>query len=144
MYDVKNLTYVLTSLEAIEKIFIYTQEIRDEKEFFDKNTQLVFNACQTLLMVIGEESKKLNPELKSKFPHIPWTQISRLRNRIAHDYRSIDPYISFDIIKNHLPELKDALVGMIEYIDFDRELLLKVLKTPHYSHLFYLTTEKDN
>lgn len=35
MYDVKNLTYVLTSLEAIEKIFIYTQEIRDEKEFFD-------------------------------------------------------------------------------------------------------------
>ncbi|MEM7512065.1 MAG: HepT-like ribonuclease domain-containing protein [Bacteroidota bacterium] len=125
-------------MEAIEKIFIYTRDIKDEKEFFDKDTQLVFNACQTLLMVIGEESKKLDPELKNKFEHVPWTQISRLRNRIAHDYRSIDPFISFDIIKNHLPELKVALVGMIEHIDFDRELLLKVLKTPHYSHLSYL------
>lgn len=141
MYNVKNLTYALTSLEAIEKIFIYTWDIKDEKEFFDKDTQLVFNACQTLLMVIGEESKKLDSELKNKFEHVPWTQISRLRNRIAHDYRSIDPFISFDIIKNHLPELKVALVGMIEYIDFDRELLLKVLKTPHYSHLSYLTDD---
>lgn len=141
MYNVKNLTYALTSLEAIEKIFIYTRDIKDEKEFFDKDTQLVFNACQTLLMVIGEESKKLDSELKNKFKHVPWTQISRLRNRIAHDYRSIDPFISFDIIKNHLPELKVALVGMIEYIDFDRELLLKVLKTPHYSHLSYLTED---
>jgi len=55
---------------------------------------------------------KIDDGLKGEHKRIPWTEISKLRNRIAHDYRRIDPNISFDIIKNYLPELKSELLKM--------------------------------
>lgn len=58
MYSSKNVAFLLTMLEAIEKIAIYTKGIKSAEDLLAKDDQLVFNACQTLLMVIGEESKK--------------------------------------------------------------------------------------
>ena len=86
MYEKKNFTYILTILEAIEKINIYTKSIKDADEFYAYNDQMNFNACQILLLVIGEEAKKITQELKEEHDSIPWNLISGLRNRIAHDY----------------------------------------------------------
>ncbi len=138
MYEKKNLTYILTSLEAIEKVDIYTRDFVDAIAFFEANDQMNFNACQTLLLVIGEESKKLSNGLKEEHSNIPWNLIAGLRNRIAHDYRSIDPNITFDIVKNYLPDLKVELKSMLDKVEFEEELLNKVIETPHYKHLKYL------
>ena len=138
MYEKKNFTYILTILESIEKINIYVQDLSDADEFYSFNDQMNFNACQVLLLVIGEESKKITKELKEEHTKIPWNLIAGLRNRIAHDYRSIDPYISFDIIQNYLPELKEELILMLDKVEFERELLEKVVNTLEYSHLKYL------
>ena len=138
MFEKKNLTYILTSLEAIEKCFIYTKGMEEAEEFFERNDQMNFNACQILLLVIGEESKKIEENLKDEYSEIPWHLISALRNRIAHDYRSIDPYISFDIIRNYLPSLKSVMISMLKKIPFELELLQKVINTPYYNHIQYL------
>ena len=138
MYDKKNIAYVLTSLEAVEKIFIYTKDINSAEAFLKANDQLNFNACQTLLMVIGEETKKIEQDLKDKFQEIPWGQIAGLRNRIAHNYRSLNPEISFDIIENYLPELRRCLIEMVSLIDYPKEKLDKVINTEYYKHLKYL------
>ena len=138
MYDKKNIAYVLTSLEAVEKIFIYTKDINSAEAFLKGNDQLNFNACQTLLMVIGEETKKIEQDLKDKFQEIPWGQIAGLRNRIAHNYRSLNPEISFDIIENYLPELRRCLIEMVSLIDYPKEKLDKVINTEYYKHLKYL------
>jgi len=55
MYDSKNFIYIMTVLECIEKIFLYTQDFDDPDEFFEANDQMHFNASQILLLVIGEE-----------------------------------------------------------------------------------------
>ena len=138
MYETKNLTYILTALEAIEKIFIYTSGIDNGDEFLEERDQMNFNACQNLLMVIGEECKKIHSDLKAEHDRIPWKLIGGIRNRIAHDYRSIDPNISFDIIKNYLPTLKSELEKMLGKVDFPPELLHKALSSRHYRHLSYL------
>ncbi len=138
MYNKRNLTYILTILEAIEKAFIYTEDILDAEEFLNANDQLNFNACQTLLLVIGEETKKIDKDLKNEYDSIPWHLIAGLRNRIAHDYRSINPNISFDIIKNYLNPLKEVLIEMLEKIEFEPSLLVKAVGSLHYSHLKYL------
>lgn len=138
MYEKRNFTYVLTILEAIEKIFLYSKDFKDADEFYQANDQMNFNACQILLLVIGEETKKLDTELKNEHESIPWQLISSLRNRIAHDYRSIDPNISFDIIENYLPTLKDELVKMLDKIEFEKTLLNKAVNSPVYKHLTYL------
>jgi len=68
--------------------------------------------------------------------------IANLRNRIAHNYRTIDPNISFDIIENYLPELKGELIRMLKKVQFERELLIKAVHSPHYKHLKYLIEEE--
>ena len=142
MYERKNFTYILTILESIEKIYIYTKGMESAEEFYTQNEQMNFNACQILLLVIGEESKKIAEELKEEHTKTPWNLISGLRNRIAHDYRSIDPNISFDIIQNYLSELKEELIKMLGKVEYEKELLEKVVNTPHYSHIKYLIEEK--
>ena len=64
MFDSKNVLYILTMLEAIEKIFIYSADFEDEEEFYFANKQLNFNASVNLLIAIGEENKKINEELR--------------------------------------------------------------------------------
>jgi len=138
MYEKKNFTYILTILESIEKIFIYSKDFKNADELYTNNEQMNFNACQALLLVIGEESKKINEDLKSEHTKIPWNLIAGLRNRIAHDYRSIDPNISFDIIQNYLGELKEELIKMLDKVEYENTLLKEVVNTFQYAHLKYL------
>jgi len=65
MFDKRNIAFIFTALEAVEKILLYTQGVVNSDEFLEKNKQVNFNACQTLLLVIGEETKKfiLNSEI---------------------------------------------------------------------------------
>jgi uncharacterized protein with HEPN domain len=47
--------------------------------------------------VIGEASKNLPQVMKDKYPHVPWEQMYRLRNRISHEYFGVDHEIIWDI-----------------------------------------------
>ena len=37
MYEKKNFTYILTTLESIKKIFIYMKEFKNADEFYMQN-----------------------------------------------------------------------------------------------------------
>ena len=138
MYDKINVAYVLTCLEAIEKLFLYTDGIDSAEALLQKDEQLVFNACQTLLMVIGEETKKITEDAKEDHATIPWRLIAGMRNRIAHDYRSLNAEISYDVIRNYLPDLKEVLIDILNKTDFPEERLRKILRTSFYKHIRYL------
>lgn len=68
MYNSKNLTYILTILEAIEKISYYSKEFKDEEEFYFANKQLNFNATVNLLIAIVRKIKRLMIILKHQIP----------------------------------------------------------------------------
>ena len=104
MFDSKNITYILTMLEAIEKITFYSQDFKDEEEFYFANKQLNFNAVVNLLIAIGEENKKIANELKI-YDLVNWKNISAMRDKISHNYRDIDESMVWDIIHNHLQNL---------------------------------------
>lgn len=53
--------------------------------------------------VLGEAAAQLSGELKDRFPHIPWQQPARLRNRIVHGYWSIDLEILHTTATDQLP-----------------------------------------
>ncbi len=138
MYESKNLLYLLTILECIEKVFIYSKEINTAEEFLWANDQMNFNACTNLLIAIGEDSKKIDAELKENFPQFSWKDIAGMRNILAHDYRGIDPEIIFGVTKEYLNELKDIIISLVALINPDHNELRQYLKSPHYSHLQYL------
>lgn len=138
MFSENNLLYILTILEAIEKIKIYTAKYDKANDFMWDDHQRNFNASVNLLIAIGEESKKIDNNLKTKYPGINWKAIAGMRDKLAHDYRGIDPEITWEIIKNNLDDLKDTLVEILKGIDSDNEVLLEALKSEYYKHLDYL------
>ena len=137
MYDSKNMLYILTILEAIEKITIYSQDFNNEEDFYYANKQLNFNATVNLLIAIGEENKKIDEQLKTSTA-INWKNLSAMRDKISHDYRGVDESIVWNIVQKYLPQLKIALIEIIPRIENHQIYLQEALKSDYYEDLFYL------
>lgn len=138
MYSAKNLTYICTILECIEKIVIYTNEYTEASDFVWANDQLNYNATWSLLLVVGEEAKKIDKDLKATYPVIAWRQLAAMRNYLAHDYRGVDAELVFNTSKTQLTPLKSVLLLMLNEVDYESEALKMALDSPHYQHIQYL------
>jgi uncharacterized protein with HEPN domain len=143
-FSEKSLLYILTSLECIEKIHIYTREFNNAETFYNADDQQEFNATCHLMLTIGEEARKIDQTLKDEFSFIEWDNIAGLRNRIAHDYREIDYEIVFAICRNELSALKEAYIKMVGIIHPPADQLMQLLQQPYYRHLSYLIERMKN
>ena len=137
MYNDNNLIYLFTILEAIEKISIYCADFEDEEEFYSSNEQLNFNAVVNLLIAIGEENKKIDTQIKDDY-NFTWKDISKMRDKISHNYRGVSPYIVWDIIINFLPLYKKILLDILPNIEDFNDALSDALDSKFYTHLSYL------
>jgi uncharacterized protein with HEPN domain len=92
-------------LEAVERILAYSVE--GEVSFRrDAKTQ---DAIIRNLQVMGEAVKKVSPEVRAAYPDIPWKDIAGLRDRVVHDYFGISLDIVWDVVRNHVPPLREKL-----------------------------------
>ena len=137
MYSDHNLIYIFTILEAIEKINIYTENIEDDEDFYCINEQMNFNAVVNLLIAIGEENKKIEQKIKDDYPFY-WNDISKMRDKISHNYRGINPYMVWDIVENSIPSYKKLLLSILPKVDEFTEALNDTLDSKFYTHLKYL------
>ena len=139
MYDDKNLIHIFTMLECCEKAWLYTKDFSEPTNFILANEQKELNAVISLFIAIGEESKKIDINLKKAVTmDLSWSDIAGLRDEISHDYRGVDGDILWIVIHKDLKKLKIALIDMIKLIDPPKELLIEFLSTPYYKHLQYL------
>lgn len=65
------------------------------------------------LEIIGEATKKLSDDVRTKYPHIPWKRISGLRDILIHDYMGVDLSAVWEITQKNLPELKSDIQKII-------------------------------
>jgi len=139
MYSEKNLIYIFTMLECIEKTWIYTKKFDNPNDLIWSNEQIELNATISLFIAIGEESKKIEQSLKESVNcDFSWKDIAGLRDKISHDYRGVDAGILWTVIHKDLPKLKTALIEMTDKINPSKKLLEEFLSTPHYKHIQYL------
>jgi uncharacterized protein with HEPN domain len=110
MYD-KDHTIVRLMLEAIDKIFRYTSDLKSANEF--ENDTESFDAVIMNFIVLGESASKLTHTFKDKHNEIDWRKIYAFRNVLAHDYFGILPEEVWQIIKKHLPKLKIELTKIV-------------------------------
>jgi len=137
MYSDKNLIYIFTILESIEKINLYTKNFSDDESFYYANDQMNFNAVVSLLIAIGEENKKIDQQIKDDY-HFSWNDISKMRDKISHNYRGINPYMVWDIIQNSLSEYRKILISILPNTDEYKDALDDALDSKFYTHLQYL------
>ncbi len=68
--------------------------------------------------IIGEASKNIPAEIKSKYPEVPWSEMYLLRNKVIHEYFGVDYEIIWDVAFNHLPHNKTQIEQIVA-IEFD-------------------------
>ncbi len=64
--------------------------------------------------IIGEASKNIPPEIKDKYPEVPWAEMYLMRNKVTHEYFGVDYEIIWDIAKNHLPDNKNQIESILK------------------------------
>jgi uncharacterized protein with HEPN domain len=70
---------------------------------------LVFDAVRIRLLEIGEAVKAISADLLTSEPTIPWSEIARMRDHLAHRYFDTSHAILQATIDNDLPELERAV-----------------------------------
>jgi uncharacterized protein with HEPN domain len=82
---------------------------------------LVFDAVRIRLLEIGEAVKALPDELLDTQPTIPWSQIARMRDHLAHRYFDTAHAILQATVDDDLPELERAIQAMAGSLTDDEE-----------------------
>lgn len=73
---------------------------------------LVMDAVRIRLLEIGEAVKALSDELTSTEPEIPWRQIARMRDNLAHRYFATLPDVIQSTVDRDLEPLEAAVARM--------------------------------
>jgi uncharacterized protein with HEPN domain len=85
--------------------------VDDLADNLDARDALLWN-----LTVIGEAVSQLPEDLRAQYPHVPWSQPVRLRNRIVHGYWSVDLDVIHAVALGDLPDFVDQIRTITEHL----------------------------
>lgn len=93
----------------LERILTLVRLVRSRLKDVDfasyrANPDLI-DATALRLASIGEGTRKLSADVKARHPSVPWEQMYRLRNIVAHHYDRIDPEIIWFVATDRIEEL---------------------------------------
>ncbi len=100
-----NTIYLRLIVDSISKIKSFVSGFDLDSFSKDNKTQ---SAVIMQFQIIGELSKKVNEDIKSKI-EIPWKQIAGFRDIISHDYFNIDTGLVWETIEKDLPPLEENI-----------------------------------
>jgi uncharacterized protein with HEPN domain len=86
--------------------------IRSHLQRGDLSDGLIFDAVRIRLLEIGEAVKALPDDLLATQPLIPWRQIARMRDHLAHRYFDTAHAILQATVDEDLPDLERAVQAL--------------------------------
>ena len=75
---------------------------------------LIYDAVRMRIIEIGIAVKKLSKDRLASEPQIPWSNISGMRDHLAHSYQDTNVQLVIDVIDKHLVPLKEAVIRLSE------------------------------
>jgi len=74
------------------------------------------SAVMRKLEIIGEAAKQVPPEIRQRYPYVPWKEMAGMRDRLIHAYFGVDYQLVWTTIKNRLPQSKQSILQIQEDI----------------------------
>ncbi|CAK6694034.1 DUF86 domain-containing protein [Synechococcus sp. CBW1107] len=106
----KDLLYLTSIGEALERIILYTMEGRAA---FLASTLLQDGVIRNLI-VIGEAVKNLSADLRESETTTPWKSIAGMRDVLIHDYLRVNLEQVWETVARDLPPLGLTVRSLIE------------------------------
>jgi uncharacterized protein with HEPN domain len=102
--------YLDDIVECCDKVGRYTLSMT-----FDhfRDSDLVVDAVTRNLELIGEASKRVPDEIRTKYPDVPWRKMAGLRDVVVHGYFRIDVQLLWDIAQRDVPIVRQKIGAII-------------------------------
>ena len=110
---------------AILQLKEWTNNVQSSDDYYCSPDGMKNLAASCMLIeAIGESIKQIDKitegNLLAKRPEIPWKDVIGIRNHIAHGYFDIDGDMVFDVVKNDLDSLLEAIEYFIENLTVEK------------------------
>ncbi len=122
MYDKELAVEILSQIyQATQTILQRFEPVKSPNDFTDSpaGMEKLDSICM-LLIGIGEALKNLDKvtdnSLLPRYPQVDWKKAKGMRDIISHHYFETDAEVIYDVCKNHIDELGQAINKMIKEI----------------------------
>ena len=107
--------------ESIHNLELWNESYSDVSQMLTSPDGVKTLAADCMLIeAIGEGFKRIdertNQLLLPTRPEIPWKAVKGMRDHIAHGYFDINLELVWDVVKNDLPDLREAVDYFIEHL----------------------------
>lgn len=103
MDNYKNDKYYLNKI-ITDLTFVVKHTNNIDLESLEKD-EVLTDCIMFRLVQVSENANKLTDGFKKYYYDIPWVSIKGMRNRIVHQYGSVDVSIVYDTVINDIPKL---------------------------------------
>jgi uncharacterized protein with HEPN domain len=96
--------------DAIQYIKEFVGSMKRKDFLADEKTR---SAVAFKIENIGEASKNIPKELKTKYKNLPWTEMARMRDKITHFYFGINYKVVWSVVKKELPVIEPTIAKIL-------------------------------
>ena len=97
---------LLDIYEAGQQILSFAQGLTQAEL---REDSMRISAILYQIMIVGEATKRLSHECRTKHPDIPWSRMAGMRDSVTHHYDRIDFQVLWNVIQYSIPEVLDAI-----------------------------------
>lgn len=101
----------LDILKAIDEVEQFTDYPSFDAFCADLKAVRASMAC---FIAIGEATNHIPKSIKEKYPEVPWDQIRGMRNRVTHEYFSVDETVIWRTAKQRLPSFRIVIQKILD------------------------------
>ena len=97
--------------DEIEYLSLKSEQLTYDKFIKDETLKRAFVRS---IEIIGEAVKTIPTKIYDQFSQIEWNKIAGMREKLIHHYFGVDYSLVWDVIKNHIPKLKEVIKLILE------------------------------
>jgi len=103
-------TYLVDILESAKIALSYVFDKTWDQ--FEEDLQCQ-DAVVRRIEIIGEAAPRVSQGTRDKYAHIPWREMTSMRNLVIHEYDAVDINQVWDTLQNKIPPLIKDLAKIV-------------------------------